>query len=166
LSFAPGSVVVVNGTTYAKTRQPSFVVVATPGATADLILRGTKVIGSKIVGVVAEGSTGSSTFRLPPGIKLGTYTMTAQASGLTSNVLSFKVVTRIPKPKRAPKPKTKTKAVHKSSVQARTVIQVQHNAVQAHQVHPSSTSNGHVIDQAVHALVQNPLLFKNKKKGH
>jgi hypothetical protein len=162
LTFAPGSVVVVNGTTYAKSRRPSFVVMATPGDTADLILRGTKVIGSKVVGAVVEGSTGSATFRLPPGLKLGTYTMTAQASGLNSNVLSFKAVARIPKPKRAPKPKTK--AVHKSSVQARTVIQVQHKAVQAHQVQAASVTNGHVIDQAVHALVQNPLLFKSKGK--
>ena len=93
--------------------------------------------------------------------------MTAQASGLNSNVLSFKVVARIPKPKRTPKPKqAKIKTTHTSSVPAKTVIRVQHNAVQAHQVNTSSTSNGHVIDQAVHALVQNPLLFKNKKKGH
>jgi hypothetical protein len=90
--------------------------------------------------------------------------MTAQASGLNSNTLSFKVVSRIPKPKRAPKPKTK--AVHKSSVQARAVIQVQHNAVQAHQVQAASVTNGHLIDQAVHALIQNPLLFKTKKKSN
>jgi hypothetical protein len=165
LTFAPGSVVVVNGTTYAKSRRPSFVVMATPGATADLILRGTKVIGSKVVGVVAEGSTSSSIFRLPPGLKLGTYTMTAQASGLNSNVLSFKVVARIPKPKptRKPKPKTTLK-----SVTAKTAIRVQHNAVQAHQVQAASVwvTNGHVIDQAVHALIQNPLLFKTKKKSN
>jgi hypothetical protein len=168
LTFAPGSVVVVNGTTYAKSRRPSFIVMATPGATANLILKGTKVIGSRVVGVVVADPGGSATFRLPPGIKLGTYTMTTQASGLSSNVLSFKVAARIPKPKRTPKhkPKTKIKVTHASSVPTKTVIRVQHSAVQAPQVHTSSTSNGHVIDQAVHALVQNPSLFKNKKKGH
>jgi hypothetical protein len=164
VAFAPGSVIVVNGTTYAKTRQPSFVVLATPGATVDMILRGTTVIGSKVVGMVVTNPGGSATFRLPPGIKLGTYTMTAQASGLNSNVLSFKVAARIPKPKRAPKPKPKVTL--KSSVSAKNVVQVQHNAVQAHQVQTASASNGHVIDQAVDALVQNPLLFKNKKKGN
>jgi hypothetical protein len=165
LAFAPGSVVVVNGTAYAKTRQPSFVVVATPGATSDLILRGNKVIGSKIVGVVVEGSTGSATFRLPPGAKLGTYTITAQTSGLNSNVLSFKIAARIPKPKPPRKPKTKIKTAQASSVAVKTAIRVQHNAVQAHQVQTAAASNGNVIDQAVHSLVQYPLLFKNKKKG-
>jgi hypothetical protein len=132
-------------------------VTATPGATVDLILRGTKVIGSKVVGIVVANPDGSATFRLPPGIKNGSFTIMAQANGLNSAVLSFKVESRIPKPK--------PKSTHKSSTPTKTVIRVQHNAVQAHQVHTTSTSNGHVVDQAVHALAQNPLLFKNKK-GH
>ena len=89
--------------------------------------------------------------------------MTAQASGLNSNVLSFKVVARIPRPRRTPRPRRAR--ARAAAIPASTTVRVQHNAVQAHQVHTSSTSNGHIVDQAVHALVQNPLLFKNKK-GH
>jgi hypothetical protein len=153
---------VVNGTTYAKGRQPSFIVTAAPGMTVDMILS-TKVNGSKVVGIAAESPAGSTTFRLPRSIKLGTYTITAQASGLNSNVLSFKVVSRIPKPKRTLKPKPK--ATHKASIPVvKAVIRVKLNVVQAHQVHTTSTSNGHMIDQAVNALVQNPLLFENKKR--
>ena len=92
--------------------------------------------------------------------------MTAQASGLNSNDLSFKVVARIPRPRRTPRPRSQDQGTHAAAIPASTTVRVQHNAVQAHQVHTSSTSNGHIVDQAVHALVQNPLLFKNKKNGH
>ena len=139
---------------------------ATPGATADLILRGKKVIGSRIVGVVVEDSAGSATFRLPPGLKLGTYTMTAQASGLNSNVLSFKVVARIPKPRRTPSPSPSPRRLTSRLSRQRPSSGSSTMLSRLSQVQTASVSNGHVVDQAVHILVQNPLLFNNKKKGH
>ena len=45
----------------------------------------------------------------------------------------------------------------------RKVVKVQPRAVQADQTVTTSDSNGHLIDQAVHTLVEERLF---KKKGH
>jgi hypothetical protein len=170
LGFGAGSSVVVSGTTYANGRQPWFVGTATAGATIDLIVSGTGIIRSKVVGTVVADASGNFRFQLPAGLKNGSFVVTARAHGmygsadLVSSPLSFKIgpVPHV-KAKPQPKPKGKTPALkaHKSATPARTVIRVQHHAVKT-----TAVSNGHVVDQAVHALAQNPLLFKNKKKGH
>jgi hypothetical protein len=168
LAFASGSAVTVKGTNYAIGSQPSFVVTSTAGSTVALFLSGTGVVGSrKMIGNIVD-QNGTFVFRLPAGLKKGTYHIQAQSNGLSSGLLSFKIGPA-PHIKTPPKPRgrSKTPSPHTTSKKpSKTVIRVQHHAVQAHQVQTASVSNGHVIDQAVHFLVQNPLLFNNKKKGH
>jgi hypothetical protein len=168
LAFASGSVVTVKGTNYAIGSQPSFVVTGSAGSTVALFLSGTGVIGTKMIGNVMD-QNGTLVFRLPAGLKKGTYHIQAQSDGLSSGLLSFKIGPA-PHIKTPPKPRGRSKAPspHTASKKpSKTVIRVQHHAVGAHQVQTASVSNGHVIDQAVHSLVQNPLPFKNnKKKGH
>jgi hypothetical protein len=158
-------VVTVNGANYAVGSQPSFGVTSAAGSTVDLFLSGTGVIGTKMIGNIVD-QNGTFVFRLPAGLKKGTYQIQAQSNGLSSSLLSFKIGPA-PHVKTAPKPRgrSKTPSPHTSS---KSVIRVQHQAVQAHQVRTASVSNGHIIDQAVHVLVQTPLLFKNKNKnkGH
>jgi hypothetical protein len=149
----------------------------------DLILGGSLVIGGvKIVGVVTSDALGNFSFRLPafPTIKNGSYTMEAQAigtSGSSSQVsvpLAFKVgpsplvnpptPPTPPKPPKHPKPpKPKSPKLVKAETSTRKVVQIQPGAVQADRAVTSSDSNGRLIDQAVHTLVEERLL---KKKGH
>src|SRR5208282_4312554 len=66
-----------------------------------------------------------------------------------------------PASKSPAKPKS-TKPV-KAVTSKRKVVKVQPRAVQADQTMTTSGSNGHLIDQAVHTLVEERLF---KKKGH
>jgi hypothetical protein len=138
--------------------------------TVDLILGGSHVIGgAKIVGVVVTNAAGDFSFHLPAGIKNGSYTMEARAlspSG-SSYKLSVPVAFKVgpaPHIKPASKPPAKPKSTKpvKAVTSKTKVVQVQPRAVQADQTVTTSGSNGHLIDQAVHTLVEERLF---KKKG-
>jgi hypothetical protein len=161
----------VNGATYAIGRQPWFVGVASPGATVDLILRGTQIIGAKVIGTVVADAAGNFRFHLPAGLKNGSFTLVAHAHGLNgaadkySTALSFKIgpAPHIkPPPKTKGKPKSQQKTTHKVTAPKKTVVKVKPKAAVAHQVKTSSTSHGNVVDHALHALLQIQSPFKKK----
>jgi len=170
VGFASGNSITVLGTIYAIGRQPWFVGTTSPGVTVDLILGGSHVIGgAKIVGVVVTNAAGDFSFHLPAGIKNGSYTMEARAlspSG-SSYKLSVPVAFKVgpaPHIKPASKPPAKPKSTKpvKAVTSKTKVVQVQPRAVQPGQAVTTSGSNGHLIDQAVHTLVEERLF---KKKG-
>jgi len=167
VGFASGSSVTVLGTIYAIGGQPWFVGTTTPGVTVDLLLGGSHVIGgAKIVGVVVTNAAGDFSFHLPAGITNGSYTMEARAlspSGSSYKLsvpLAFKVG---PAPKVKPPAKPKSTKTAKAVAPTKKVVKVQPRAVQADQTVTTSSSNGHLIDRAVHTLVEERLF---KKKGH
>lgn len=158
---------IVNRTTYANGRQPTFVGTATPGAKVDLVLSGKGVIGAKKIGTVVADASGHFKFRLPRGIKNGRYVLLARgrqpdgSAVQVSTPLSFKLgpVPRVRRPVKAVKaPRTRKVTPIKKAAQAH------HPTMAAHHVRAASHANGHVVDQAVHALAQARPLFK--KKGH
>jgi hypothetical protein len=137
----------------------------------DLILGGSNVIGgAKTVGVVVTNAARDFSFRLPAGIKNGSYTMEVRAlspSGSSYKLsipLAFKVgpAPHIKPASKSPAKPKSTKPV-KAVTSRRKVVKVQPRAVQADQTVTTSGSNGHLIDQAVHTLVEERLF---KKKGH
>ena len=164
LAFSPGNAVVVNGSVYANGLQPWFVGTAPPGATVDLVLSGTQVIGAKIVGTVVANSAGNFTFHLPAGIKNGSYVLVARALGLggspaqVSTPLPFKVGP-VPHVKTTTKPPAKAPKAPKAPKKS---VKVQPHVVKAQQLVTTSGAHALVVDQAVHALAHNQPLFKNK----
>jgi hypothetical protein len=82
------------------------------------------------------------------------------SSSKLSLPLAFKVG---PAPKVKPPAKPKPTKTAKAVAPTKKVVKVQPRAVQADQTVPTSDSNGHLVDQAVHTLVEERLL---KKEGH
>jgi hypothetical protein len=163
VELAPGNSTTILGTIYATGRKLRFVGSATPGETVDLILSGSHVKGkTKVVGAVVTDSAGGFSFRLPAGIKDGGYTLEARAlspSG-SSYELSVPVAFKVgPAPHIKPAKPKSTKRV-KAKISARTTVQAHPRAVEAGQVVTTSASNGHLVDQAVHAFVVEDRLFK------
>jgi hypothetical protein len=157
--------VVVNGTLYANGTRPWFVGVAAPGSTVDLVLSGSGVIGSKVVGTVAADAAGNFRFQLPAGVKNGSFVLVARAHepGVAtvpvSVPLSFKVGP-IPRIKPVRKPPVKRPKPHKTAPHARKpAVVVRHNT----SVHTLASAKANVVDHALHALSQAPLPLKKRK---
>jgi hypothetical protein len=167
VELAPGNSRTVLGTIYATGRKLRFVGTATPGSTVDLILGGAHVVGkTKDVGTVVTNSAGGFSFRLPAGIKNGSYTLQAQALSKSgaSDELSAQVAFKVgPAPHiKLAKPKS-TKPV-KAETSTKTKVEAHPRTVEAAHVVTTSGSKGHLVDRAVHALIVENRLFK--KKGH
>jgi hypothetical protein len=170
LGFAPGNSTTVLGITYAIGRHHTFVGTTTAGVEVDLILSGSHVKGrTKIIGAVVTNSAGGFSFRLPAGLKNGSYTLEARAispSG-SSYQLSAPVAFKVgpaPHIKLAKPVKPKSTKPVKVKTSTRETVQAHPRAVKAARVMTISGSNGHLVDQAVHTLVVENRLFK--KKGH
>jgi hypothetical protein len=163
--------VVVNGVIYANGKRPWFTGTAAAGSTVQLILSGSMVVGkSKIIGTVVANAANSFRFQLPAGLKNGTYSLVIHVIDFGSPVqvstpLSFRAGP-IPKVKVARRPPVRTSTPHKAATPAKPVVKVHHSVVPAHPLAVASASSRKtsVVDQALHALGQNPLLRKNK--GH
>jgi hypothetical protein len=134
----------------------------------DLILSGSHVKGrTKVVGTVVTNSAGGFSFRLPAGIKNGSYTLEARAispggsSYKLSVPLAFKVgpAPHIKLEHAKPKPIKHVKAKTSTTI----TVHVHPRAVKAAEVVTTSGSNGHLVDRAVDALVVETRLFKKKR---
>ena len=158
---------------YAIGRQPLFVGTTSPDVTVYFILSGSHIIGgAKQIGAVVANAAGGFSFRMPAGIKNGTYTLEARvlnASGSAyelSQPLAFKVGPaphiRTPKPKPKPTPKPKSTKPVKGHTVTKKVVHAQPRVVHAAAVVKPSSSTGHPVDQAVHALMLEDRLFKKK----
>ncbi len=167
VEVAPANATRVLGTIYATGRRPEIIGTAAPGVTVDLILAGSHVKkGTKIVGEVVTNSAGDFSFKLPAGMKHGSYTLEARElnSSGSSDELSVPISFKVGPAPRIKPAKPKSTKPDKAKMSRRTPVQVHPHAVEAVRALTTSESNGHLVDGAVHALVVENRLFN--KNGH
>jgi hypothetical protein len=163
LTFQAGSAVAVNASLYANGSRPWFVGTAAAGATVDIVLSGTRVVGSKVVGTVMADVAGNFRFQLPAGVRNGSYILVARAPGQggtpdqSSVPLSFNVG-RIPRGKA---PRRPSNAPARASQRIGFQAGPRSAASQPVQVQQASMAAA-AVDLALNALVQSPLRTRKR----